>query len=47
MHQIQSKSFNLFCSCAFSVAAVPQKKRQVSVCFSVMGETCYSGVASG
>ena len=31
----------------FSVAAVPQKRGQVSVCFSVTGETCYSGVASG
>ena len=43
MHQIQSKSFNLLCS----MAAVPQKRRQVSVCFSVTGETCYSDVASG
>lgn len=47
MHQTQSKSFNLFCSCAFSVAAVPQKREQASVCFSATGETCYSGVASG
>ena len=47
MHQIQSKSFNLFCSCAFSVAAVPQKREQASVCFSATGETCYSGVVSG
>lgn len=31
----------------FSVAAVPQKRGQVSVCFSVTGETCYSDVASG
>lgn len=31
----------------FSVAAVPQKRGQVSVCFCSVGETCYSGVASG
>lgn len=36
-----------FVRVSFSVAAVPQKKGQVSVCFSVTGETCYSDVASG
>ncbi len=36
-----------FVRVSFSVAAVPQKRGQVSVCFSATGETCYSGVASG
>lgn len=31
----------------FSVAAVPQKRKPASVCFSATGETCYSGVVSG
>lgn len=35
-----------FVRVSFSMAAVPQKRGQVSVCFSVTGETCYSGVAS-
>lgn len=35
-----------FVRVSFSVAAVPQKRGQVSVCFSATGETCYSGVAS-
>lgn len=36
-----------FVRVSFSMAAVPQKRGQVSVCFSDTGETCYSGVASG
>ncbi|WP_418541466.1 hypothetical protein [Hominenteromicrobium sp.] len=36
-----------FVRVSFPMAAVPQKRGQVSVCFSVTGETCYSGVASG
>ena len=36
-----------FVRVSFSMAAVPQKRGHVSVCFSIMGETCYSGVASG
>ena len=36
-----------FVRVSFSMAAVPQKRGQVSVCFSATGETCYSGVASG
>lgn len=47
MHQIQSKSFNLFCSCLFFYGSGSTEKRTVSVCFSVTGETCYSDVASG
>ena len=36
-----------FVRVSFSMAAVPQKRGQVSVCFSVTGEPCYSDVASG
>ena len=47
MHQIQSKSFNLFCSCLFFYGSGSTEKGTSFGMFQRHGETCYSGVASG